>query len=538
MLRATFLVLLLSFTLLQVDLLKFHFQKPGLGQSTLAATRAEDIKQKLKEAHSDYIRWGFPADEVAPLSKNGSNTLNGWGATLVDSLDTLYMMGLHDEFEDGLKKTAKIDFSRSYVNQLTSVVYTPQCQQTVSIFETTIRYLGGILTAYELTGQTRKDLLDRAHQLGNKLAYGWSNSSHPIPYGFLNFTTNKPIIDTTNIAEAGTLILEFDRLSHYTGNDTFRALADKTMKALMNLPNEFPGLPSREIYPGNSSFVGDYITWGGGIDSYFEYLLKYAMLVDNRDPRYLEEWKKAVYSSIKHLLTVSNGHTYLAAYSKSRKGLQYVVSHFECFVGGNWLLGGKFIGDETIVKYGLQLIDTCMYTYTSTETGLGPVVFRFLGPNGEVTGPNMTAQDQAFNKKHGFYISAADYLLRQVSSIKFSLKVFNTLKLIKVTICLNFRPEVLESVFYAWRMTGDERYQEFAWSTFKALNKYCKAPASYASILYVNDAKNVTQIDDSESFLFSETFKYLYLIFAPASHFSLDEYVFNTEAHPYRYNGC
>lgn len=495
MLRATLLVVLLSFTLLQVDSLELRFQKPGLGQSTLAASRAEAIKEKVKEAYSDYIRYGFPADEVAPLSKNGSNTRNGWGATLVDSLDALYMMGLHDEFEDGLKHTAKIDFSRSYVNQ------------TVSIFETTIRYLGGILTAYELTGQTRKDLLDRAYQLGDKLAYGWSNSSQPIPYGDLNFTTNKPIIDTSNIAEAGTLILEFDRLSHYTGNNTFRALADKTMKALMDLPDEFPGLPSWKIYPGNSSFAGDYITWGGGVDSYFEYLLKYAILIDDRDPRYLEEWKKAVYSAIKHLLTVSNGHTYLAAYSKSRKGPQYIFSHLACFVGGNWLLGGKLIGDETVVEYGLQLIDTCMHTYTSTETGLGPEIFRFLGPNGEVTGPNMTAQDQEFNKKHGFYIWYPDYVLR---------------------------PEVLESVFYAWRMTGDERYQEFAWGAFQALNKYCKAPASYASILYVNDAKNVTQIDYSESFLFAETFKYLYLTFAPASQFSLDEYVFNTEAHPYR----
>ncbi|KAH9814163.1 family 47 glycoside hydrolase [Melampsora americana] len=500
MLRATYLVLLLSFTLFRVNSLEFRFQKSGLNQSTLAASRAETIKQKLKEAYADYIRWGFPADEVAPLSKDGSNTRNGWGATLVDSLDTLYIMGLHDEFEDGLSHTAKIDFSRSYVNQ------------TVSIFETTIRYLGGILTAYELSGHTREDLLDRAYQLGNKLAYGWANSSQPIPYGFLNFTTNKPVIDTSNIAEAGTLILEFDRLSLYTGNDTFRALADKTMKALMNLPDDFPGLPSLEIYPGNASFVGDYITWGGGVDSYFEYLLKYAILVDDRDPRYLEEWKKAVYSSIQHLLTVSDGHTYLAAYSKERKGRQYVFSHLACFVGGNWILGGKLIGDQTVVRYGLQLINTCMHSYTSTATGLGPEVFRFVGPNGKVTGPDMTEEDRKFNKKHGFYISNAYYLL------------------------LNFRPEVLESVFYAWRMTGDERYQDFAWSAFQALNKYCKAPASYAAIMDVNDAENLTQIDDSESFLYAETFKYLYLTFAPASHFSLDEYVFNTEAHPYRYN--
>ncbi|EGG03665.1 family 47 glycoside hydrolase [Melampsora larici-populina 98AG31] len=468
MLRVTLLVALFPFMLFRVES-KFQFQKPGLGQSALAASRAEVVKHKFQQAYADYIRWGFPADEVAPLSKNGSNTRNGWGATLVDSLDTLFMMGLHDEFEHGLTQTAKIDFSRSYVNE------------TVSVFETTIRYLGGILTAYELSGFTRKDLLDRAYQLGNKLAYAWSHPIQQIPYGRLNFTTNTPTIDTNSVAGAGTLILEFDRLSHYTGNDTFRALADKSMKAIMTFPDEFPGLPSLEIYPGNASVAGDYITWGGGIElgnqslfvlpsttcrltvthSYFEYLLKYAMLTNNRDPRYLEA----------------------------------------CFVGGNWLLGGKLIGDETVVNYGIQLIDTCMHTYTSTETGLGPEILHFLGPKGEVTGPNMTAEI--------------------LPAYRF-----------RFLVC---RPEVIESVFYAWRMTGKERYQEFAWSAFQALNKYCKASASYAAIMNVNDARNVTQINRSESFFYAETFKYLYLIFAPAYHFSLDEYVFNTEAHPYRY---
>lgn len=469
MLRATLSVVIVSLALIGVHS-KFQFQKPGLKQSTLAVTRAEAVKQKLRQAYSDYIRWGFPSDEVSPLYKNGSNPLNGWGATLVDSLDTLFIMGLHDEFEDGLTKTANIDFSRSYINE------------TVSVFETTIRFLGGILTAYELSGCTRKDLLDQAYQLGNKLAYAWSCPSQNMPYGQMNFTTNLPNVTKYAIdtAEAGTLILEFDRLSHYTGNDTFRALADKSTKAIMDLPSDIPGLPASKIFPGNNTFANDYITWGGGVDSYYEYLLKYALLVDNRDPRYLEAWKEAVYTSIEHLLAVSNGHVYLKAFSKKLNGPQYIFGHLGCFVGGNWLLGGKLIGDETVVKYGLQFIDTCMHTYTSTETGLGPEYFRFLGPNGEVTGPNMTAYDQQFNAKNGFYISWAVHLLR---------------------------PEVVESVFYAWRMTGDERYQEFTWSAFQAWNRYCKAPASYTSILDVNDANNITQIDGAASFLYAETFK-------------------------------
>lgn len=133
------------------------------------------------------------------------------------------------------------------------------------------------------------------------------------------------------------------------------------------------------------------------VSSYLEYLLKYSLLLDNCDPAYLEglfiivpsrvlsvlpfvfglkvywpsetlldyywiAWKAAVYSSIENLLTVANGHTYLAEYSKSKGGKQYVFSHLACFVGGNWLLGGRVIEDEKVVNYGLQLIDTCMHS--------------------------------------------------------------------------------------------------------------------------------------------------------------------------------
>ncbi|KAH9818248.1 hypothetical protein DFH28DRAFT_888643, partial [Melampsora americana] len=60
--------------------------------------------------------------------------------------------------------------------------------------------------------------------------------------------------------------------------------------------------------------------------------------------------------------------------------------------GGNWVLGGKLIGNKIMIKYGLQMIDTCMHTYSSTETGIGPEVFHFLGPKGEFTGPDMCAE--------------------------------------------------------------------------------------------------------------------------------------------------
>jgi mannosyl-oligosaccharide alpha-1,2-mannosidase len=65
----------------------------------------------------------------------------------------------------------------------------------------------------------------------------------------------------------------------------------------------------------------------------------------------------------------------------------------------------------------------------------------------------------------------------------------------------SFRPEVIESVFYAWRLTGDTQYQEFVWQAFKSLQKYCKAPASYSDIEDVNSSSNPKPKDASESFM-------------------------------------
>lgn len=60
-----------------------------------------------------------------------------------------------------------------------------------------------------------------------------------MPYGFLNFTTNQPVVANSNVAEAGTLSLEFDRLSQYTGNAKYRNLATKSVKAIFGAVDGF-----------------------------------------------------------------------------------------------------------------------------------------------------------------------------------------------------------------------------------------------------------------------------------------------------------
>lgn len=407
------------------------------------------------------------------------------------------MMNLQDRFKQGVANTLKIDFSKS------------QTAQDVSLFETTIRYLAGILSAYELSGATNAELLDQARKLGDKLLVAWPDDRQNLPFPMLNFAANRPSgQDFISAASAGSLILEFDRLSFYTRQPKYLQYATKAIQAVMNIPSVLPGLPGFLFGVKNQTVLNDKVTWSGGADSYLEYLLKYGMLINNRDPSYYDVWKLAVKSSIQKLIQVApvRNLTYLADSSSATSGLDFQFTHLACFASGNWLLGGKVFNDSTVFDYGVKLLTTCMETYKRTATGLGPEIFRFLGPNGEAGSRRPGPEELAFFQRNGFYIADSSYKLR---------------------------PEVIESAFYAWRLTGDPRYQEFVWDAFKSLQNYCKAAASYAELYDVNNLSS--QLDASESFLFAETFKYIYLTFSDPTVLSLDQYVFNTEAHPFRF---
>ncbi|KAF7316325.1 alpha-1,2-Mannosidase [Mycena indigotica] len=378
---------------------------------------------------------------------------------------------------------------------------------TCSVFETTIRYLGGLLSAYELSGKKHPELLAKATEVADKMAYAWVGEN-PIPFGFIDFATNTPEQRSSNIAEAGTLSLEGYILSQHSGNATYGDKAVKALAHIANLPAPLPGLAAQGIDPKTGNFVGGYVSWGGGSDSYFEYLLKYARLSNTKDNIYMDTWKTAVDSSIKHLLrksTVGN-HVYLGDYDDAGR-VRHISSHLACFHAGNWMLGGKLLKNQTIIDIALDLNEACWNTYSSTQTGIGPEAFAFESSEGNFTGRSPpTAAQAAFYKEHGFYITDAFYILR---------------------------PEVLESNFHAWRITGKSKYLDRAGDAIDSFMKYLPSTVGYASLNDVNDASR-GQMDDTQSFWFAEVLKYLWLTFDDPKTISLDDYVFNTECQPFR----
>ncbi|KAI1786737.1 glycoside hydrolase family 47 protein [Ganoderma leucocontextum] len=465
-------------------------QNPRVALPGDAGLHRQNVKNIFLTSWDAYKKYAYPHDDLTPVSESWTDGRNGWGASLVDALSTLVIMDETEIFEEAVNHIATVDFTHDHSGS------------TASVFESTIRYVGGMLSAYELTGERYPVLVKQAKTLADKLAGAWS-LGNTVPYGEVNINTTVPSIATSNIAEAGTLTLEWSRLAKYTGNDTYRALAENSTKPL-------PGFPAQGVDPATNEPVGAYVTWGGGSDSYLEYLIKYARLTNTNDNIFTDNWATAVDSSIKTLLrtsTVSNW-TYLADLDDTGT-IRHIGSHLACFMAGNWIMGGRLLNNQTIVDIALQLNEGCWNTYASTVTGIGPEAFGYFSSDGNYTGSTPTAAQLSFYNEHDFFILTGDEYYYM-------------------------RPEVLESNFYAWRYTGDVKYYHRAVAAYQSFETYLKTPNidAFAPINNVNEL-NSGFIDDMESFWFAEVLKYLYLTFDDPQRISLDNFVFNTEAHPY-----
>ncbi|KAH6877379.1 glycoside hydrolase [Coprinopsis sp. MPI-PUGE-AT-0042] len=473
-------------------------QKQDLVVPPAFAPYKDEVKKMFTDSYGEYKKYAWGHDDLNPLTNTSGDGRNGWGAAIVDSLSTMHIMGLNDLFDEAVDFSTKIDFTRSKIPN-----------QRVSVFETTIRFLGALVSAFELSGGQNRALIDKAVELTDKMAYAWVDDND-IPYGFLNFTDNTFFKDRTNIAEAGTLLLEWETLSKHSGNQTYADLVLRSQRRIATLPPPLPGLAATYVDPDLGQFIGGYITWGGASDSYYEYLIKHARLTNTDDQLWADSWSTAVDSSIKYLKKTSTvgNWTYLADYDSNKK-IRHVSSHLACFHAGNWIYGGKLTNNQTIVDYGLELLEGCWNTYNSTASGIGPESFGFISEEGEFNGDTtpITDAQRAFYNESGFYLRSSAYILR---------------------------PEVLESNFYAWRATGDTKYLGRAVHAINAFNTVLRTPSGGFPGLDNVDKPDGKKLDYTESFWYAETLKYLYLTFDDPKHISIDEWVFNTEAHPYK----
>lgn len=414
---------------------------------------------------------------------------------------------------------------KEIVNQILDYVPKIDWSKTtteVSLFETTIRYLGGLLSGYDFLNGPLADLADnkdnvdallaQAINLANNLSYAFDTPTG-IPYNDLIFSDRSNTGGNNGLATTGTLILEWVRLADLSGNKTYATLVEKAEQYLLNpkpsTSEPFPGLLGMDISPVTGEFQDARGGWVGGADSFYEYLIKMWVYDPSRYSQLKDRWVVAADSTMKYLTSNPEPRpdlTFLAAYNGQQ--LDFTSQHLACFDGGNFILAGQVLNEKKYIDYGLELVNGCHETYTSTATGIGPEIFRW-------DPARLPANQSAFFDRAGFYITNSGYQLR---------------------------PEVIESFYYAYRATKDSKYQDWAWDAFLAINSTTRVGSGYSSIRDVNVAGGGGFTDFQESFWFAEVLKYSYLIQAPDAEWQIggggrDKWVFNTEAHPVKVFG-
>ncbi len=420
--------------------------------SVARAELAGRVRQELLHAWRGYERYAWSHDELKPVSK----TAKDWYGdsllmTPVESLETLILMGFKDEAE---KTKALILEKLSFDKDI-----------SVKNFEVTIRLLGGLLSGYQMTGDQR--LLRLADDLGTRLLPVF-DSPTGMPYMYVNLKTGKTKGSRSNPAEIGTLVLEFGTLARLTNRPVF---FDKAKNALVQLYKRSKlGLVGEEIDVETGKWVTRDSHVGGGIDSYYEYLLKCSRLFGDKDCEGM--WRESLRALNKYLADETpTGLWYGQADMATGKRTATEYGALHAFLPAVLALGGD-------LRNARRLEDSCFKMWI--QDGVEPEVL--------------------------------DYRTMKVVSAGYQL-----------------RPEIMESAYYLYHYTKDPRYLAMGRDFLEALVAHCRTDAGYTTLKSVVTKEKGNLMP---SYFLAETLKYLYLLFAPDSTLDFDHVVFNTEAHP------
>jgi hypothetical protein len=313
-----------------------------------------------------------------------------------------------------------------------------------------------------------KRLLSLAENLGNRLLPVF-NSPTGLPYVYVNLRTGQTRDPVTNPAETGTLLLEFGTLSKLTGNPVFYEKAKRALVETFKRRSPL-GLVGESINVETGAWTSTESHISGGIDSYYEYLWKCWLLFGDRDCR--DMWDASIPAVNKYLADEAGGELW----------------------------------------YG----HADMQTGKRTKTDYGALDAFF---------PGLLALSGDLQRARR--LQASSFKMWNLYGIEPETLDYKTMRVVAGGYRL--RPEIVESTYYLYHYTGDPEYQLMGEKMFDDFVRYCRTDSGYAALA---DVISKQQLDEMESFVLAETFKYFYLLFAPPETLQFDTVIFNTEAHP------
>ncbi|RKP13082.1 glycoside hydrolase [Piptocephalis cylindrospora] len=448
----------------------------------MSLKKRRDLREKTKEmffhGFNGYMTHAFPSDELGPISCTGvgrdkdnpfdygrNDVMGDYLLTLVDSMDAVAIIAGKDLFAKTVQAVIKnLDLDKD--NQ-------------VQVFECSIRILGGLLSAHILATDDRfgfvhdeynGELLVLAKDLGDRLLKAFVNEKTDIPFSRVNLRSGPPKTQSVEScsAGAGTLLLEFGTLSRLTGDPRYEDAAKKAMLAIWERRSHI-NLVGNGINVVSGKWFNSPTGVGAGIDSFFEYLLKSAILFN--DNYYLTVFDQA----------------YRAVLQRVRDNTGYFYLNVDMITGKIW---APWIDSLSAFFPGLQVLAGDLESAIRGHLVFQNVWFKYGG----------------LPERYNFH--------QQTPELS----------------AYPLRPEHAESTYHLYQATKDPMYLEMGEKMLTDIDQRTRTQCGFASLTNIITGKLE---DRQESFFLSETLKYLYLLFDIENPLnSMDgNFVFTTEAH-------
>lgn len=345
----------------------------------------------------------------------------------------------------------------------------------VQVFEVNIRILGGLLAIYDFT--KNPEVLEKAIDFGDRLMPAFKSATG-IPYHSVNLKTGKTAGnkgegkgDIINVAQAATYLLEFGILSYYAKDPKYYQAAKKATKAIFNRKSEI-GLPSDFINVETGEWTNNWHYIQAGVDAYYEYMFKSNLLFP--DPEINEMW---TYS-------LSKIDEYLSEDYKGKLFYACVDMH-----------------SGEILKRSMSLYDAFF-----------PAVQALHGDI-ENAEKNMATWDWLWDK----YGLLPTRYLYEADSIEYANSELN--------------PEIIESAYYLHQITSEDKYLKMIQKYWADIKKCCRNDVAFHA---VEDVRTMKAKDYLATYFYAETLKYFYLAAVDKEDFNFNDYIFNTEPHPFK----
>jgi mannosyl-oligosaccharide alpha-1,2-mannosidase len=400
----------------------------------------EDVRREMRWAWRQYREHAWGKDQIKPIS-GGFESFplknHHLGLSLIEALDTLWVMGLDDEFRDGVEWVKRnLDFD---------------VDGEVSVFETSIRLVGGLLSAYHASGDP--ELLAKARDCADRLMPSFNASPLGIPHRFVNLRTGAIRGQETNPAETGTFIPEFGFLSRATGDDRYRKAAKRALVSMFERRSKI-GLLADSMDCMTGEWKSRRATIGPPSDSYYEYLWDGWDLLGDRDC--LAMYRTCTAAILRHQPQTTGGHLWFVDVDfETGKRINWEQDELASFYGGLLAQGGAMREGAAYTR-----------SWADVQKRFGVLPEDIDAETGKVLSPT------------------------------------NSL-----------RPELADAAFNLWLLDRREEWRMIARDHYLAMKRWNKARYGYASLADAT-ANPKKQKDDCPGYWWTEQMKYYYLIFS------------------------